>query len=379
MKIAFFVHGYLPWDAYGVPRYVEQLGDYLAQEGHKIFIFVVGRPNLLKVEKPKPNLTIYRTSYIDMPSKRIKPFWSSVFYTVGSILEASRLVNKEGIQILHGHTYQWGGLQSALVSRVTGKPCIITIHGSGLDAYSEKHMPRHLGFLRLANVIICQKTLAVKKLKSWGFPEKKVILLKNFVNTEKFRPVEKRSQKELFVVSFIGRMIAFKGPQILLEAVPYILSKYPNTVFQFVGEGILKEHLICKAASMGISNNVNFLGFRTDVDEILKNIDVSVSLSPYENVSDFALLEAMATGVPVIATDVGETRTIVKDGETGLLAKCDSKDVAEKIIRVLDDRNLAYNVARNERQLIVKEHSLEVLGKKYEKIYRSVIQEKAIL
>jgi len=376
MKIAFFVHGYLPWDAYGVPRYVESLGSYLTHRGYQVYIIAVGRPNLPKIEKPKSNLTVYRTSYIDIPSKRLRPFWSFTFYTVGSLLEASRLVNKEGIQILHGHTVQWGGLQSALVSSITDKPCIITIHGSGLDRYPERRMPQYLRPLRWVNLIICQKTLAARKLKSWGFPEKKVTLLTGFVDAEKFRPAENRSPKELFVVSFIGRVTAFKGPQLLLEAVPYILSKHPNTIFQFVGEGDSKEYLMGKAKSMGIVNHVKFLGFRTDVDEILKNSDVSVSLSLHENVSDFALLEAMATGVPVVATDVGETRTTVKDGETGLLAKCDPRDIAEKIGRVLNNRELACNLSRNERQLIIKEHSLEVFGKKYEKTYWSVIRDR---
>lgn len=378
MKIAFFVHGYLPWDAYGVPRYVERLGSYLADRGHQIYVITVGRPNLPKFEKPKTNLTIYRTSYIDIPSKRLRPFWSSAFYTVSSLLEASRLVNKEGIQILHGHTVQWGGLQSILVSRLTAKPCIITIHGVGLDRYPKRQMPWYLRPFYWANVIICQKTSAARKLKSWGLPEKKLILLTGFVNTERFRPAENRSLKGLFVVSFVGRMTAFKGPQTLLEAVPYVLSKHPNTIFQFVGEGDLKEYLMRKAVSMDIVNHVKFLGFRTDVDEILRNSDVSVSLSPYENVSDFALLEAMATGVPVVATDVGETRTIVKDGEIGLLAKCNPIDIAEKIIRVMDDRALAYRLSRNEKELIVKDYSLDAFGRNHEEIYWNLIKEKTI-
>ena len=377
MKIAFFVHGYLPWDTYGVPRYVERVGGYLAKRGHRVFIFAVGRPNLQKVEKPTSNLTVYRTSYVDIPSKRLRPFWSLAYYTVGSLLEASRVVNKERIQILHGHSIQWGGLQSILVSRLTGKPCIITIHGSGLDRYSKRQMPRYLRPLRRAKVIICQKTSAARKLKSWGFSDKRLILLTGFVDTERFRPPEDRLPKGLSVVSFVGRLTAFKGPQILLDAVPHVLSKHPNTVFQFVGEGDLKHYLMCKAESMGLANQVKFLGLRNGVDTILKNSDVSVSLSNHENVSDFALLEAMATGVPVVATDVGETRTLVKDEETGLLAKCDSRDVAAKITKVLNDRNLAHNLSRNERQLMVKEHSLEVFGRKYETIHWSVIPRKA--
>lgn len=374
MRIAFFVHGYLPWDAYGVPRYVERLGSYLTHRGHKIYVIVVGRPNLPKIEKPKSNLMIYRTSYIDMPSQRLRPFWSFTFYTVGSLLEASKLVRKEGIQILHGHTVRWGGLQSALVSRMTNKPCIITLHGAEIDGYAEIRMPPLLRFLHMADFIMCQKRSTMGKLISWGFHKEKVILLpQGCVDTQRFRPFRNKSQKTQFVVTFVGRLITFKGPQLLLEATPYILSKHTNTVFQFVGEGELKEYLKAKAELMHIADRVKFLGFRSDVDEILRNSDVFVSLSPYENVSDLSLLEAMATGVPVVATDVGETRMYVKNGETGILAKCDPKDIADKITMIIDNKKLAYNLSENERNFVVKEHSLEIMGRKQEEIYWSAI------
>jgi len=375
MKIAFFVHGYLPWDVYGVPRHIERLGSYLAERGHQVYVITVGRPNLPKVEKPKTNLNIYRTSYVDIRSKRFRSLWSLSFYTFGSMLEASRLIKKEGIQILHGHTIQYGGLQSALVSKITGKPCVITIHGSGLDLHSEKRMPQRLKFLYCADYVICQKMSAVEKLMNWGFPRKKIIFLtEGCVDIKKFKPIESKMPKNYSVITFVGRMTAFKGPHILLEAIPHILSKNPNVVVQFVGEGELKGYLVAKAKFMGVTNRVKFLGFRNDVNEILRNSDVCVSLSPYENFTDFALLEAMATGVPVVVTDVGETKAIVKNEETGLLAKCEPKDVAEKITRILDDKELAQKLSRNERELIVNEYSLEIFGKKHEEIYRRILQ-----
>ncbi|MHA1705202.1 MAG: glycosyltransferase family 4 protein [Promethearchaeota archaeon] len=377
IKIAFFVHGFIPWDCYGVPRHVERLAQYLTDKGHKVFVITVGRPNLPKIERFKRNLVIYRTNYISPPVKRMKPYWSVGLYTINCILEASYLVIKEKIQILHGHTIQHGGLQSALVSKITGKPCIITIHGSGLDKYPKEKMPLQLSFLRDVNLIICQKMSAIRKLRAWGFPDDKLsFVTEGCVDTKKFRPNEDKQKRDSSVVTFVGRLIPFKGPQLLLEAAPYILSKKPNTIIQFVGEGRLKKHLMTKAISMDIKDHVYFLGFRTDVDEILRNSDVFVSLSPYENFTDFALLEAMATGVPVVATDVGETRTIIKSGKTGLLTKYDPKDLADKILKILNDELFANRLSRSERELILKEYSIEIFGKKHEEIYRKIIHEK---
>mgnify|MGYP001077528332 CR=1 FL=1 len=372
MKIALFVHGYLPWDPYGVPRHVQRLASYLADRRHQVYIVTVGRPNLPKIEKKTSNLTIYRTTYIDTPLRRLRPFVSLGSYTLGSLLETSTFIKKKGIQVLHGHTLQWGGLQSALISKVCHTPCVITVHGYGLDKYSGCGMPARLKFLRLADMIICQKTSSARKLLSWGVSAKKIALLTGPVDTRRFRPPE-HAKSQPFVVTFIGRLTAFKGPQLLLEAVPYILSKHPSTVIQFVGEGELKEHLIRRAGNLTVLENVKFLGFRNDVDEILRSSHVFVSLSPYENSTDLALLEAMATGLAVVASDVGETRTIVRDGETGLLVKFSPIDLADKISSLLEDRELAHTLSRNGRQLVLKKQSLEIFGKEHEEIYERMI------
>ena len=262
MRIAFFVHGYLPWDAYGVPRYVDRLANYLADKGHQIFIIVIGRANLPKVEKPSKNIIIYRISYFDFPIKRLIPILSLISYTLGSMLEASRLVKIANIQILHGHTFQWGGLQSALVSRLTGKPCIITLHGQGINGYTERKNPILRSF-RWAKLVICREISATRKILSWGFPKKKVILLpQGCIDIHRFKPAKNEPSKKQFVVTFLGRLIPFKNPHLLLDAAPFILSKHANTVFQFVGEGNLKESLIVKTESMHIDNNVKFLGIK---------------------------------------------------------------------------------------------------------------------
>ena len=374
MKIGFFVHGYLPWDPYGVPRYVERTANYLIDNGHQVYLIVVGRPNLPKTEKPKSNFSIKRTRYVNFPIKKLTPYWSLASYTVCSLIEASRLVKKEQIQILHGHTIQWGGLQSALVSRITHKPCVITLHGSALASYTQTRLPTLYSFLRWANVLICQKKSAARKLTSWGFSEQNIELMsQGCVDTERFRPADTKSPRSTFVITFLGRLLPFKGPDLLLDAAPHVLKEKPNTVFQFIGEGELKGRLNDKANSLHISDNVRFLGLRNDVDDLLRGSDVFVSLSPYENVSDLSLLEAMATGVPVVATDSGETSHTVKDGKTGLLAKCNPKDIANKILILLNDKHLSEKLSMNERNFVVAERCLDISAKREEEIYWSIL------
>jgi glycosyltransferase involved in cell wall biosynthesis len=374
MRIAFFSHGYLPWDPYGVPRYVERLSNCLTSKGHQVFIITVGRPNLPKIESPRPNLTVYRTTYSEPPISKCEPLWSLTLYTVGSLTEASKLVSKEDIQIIHGHTDVWGGLQCALVSTITKKPCVVTLHGSALDKYSEGRLPLHLRFLNRADFVICQKMSAINKLISWKISRRKLVFLpKGCIDVRQFAPAERDLSKSVQVVTFIGRLTDYKGPRLLLEAAPQILSNNPSTLIQFVGDGDLRALLEAKARSMGLNNQVKFLGLRPDINEILRSSNVFVSISPYQNATDLALLEAMATGVPIVATNVAGTRRVVKDGKTGLLAECDPKDIACKVSTLLSNKRLADSLSKNERKLIKDEYSLDEITQKHEEIYRLAI------
>jgi glycosyltransferase involved in cell wall biosynthesis len=372
MKIAFFVHGYLPWDVYGVPRHVERLASYLVEKGHKVLIIVAGRPNLEKVER-RTGLTIYRTRYIDMPSKRLRPFWSFFLYTIGCLFEAPRIIEREQVDIIHGHTVQWGGFQGCMVGRLTRRPVVVTVHGSGLERYPLEKMPRRLYFLNLVNLLIIQKFSAYNKLAEWNYPRWKVYLTEGCVDTRVFAPPSTRMPMDTSIVTFVGRLTAFKGPQLLLEAAPLVLAKRRNVLFQFVGEGDLKMKLAERAKETGLASTVRFLGFRCDVDDIFRKSHVSVHLSPFENFTDFALLEAMASGVPVVATDVGETRSIVEDGSTGVLASPNPRDVARKILKILEEPELAESLARNERAMIINHYSLDIFGAKHVRLYEAVI------
>lgn len=373
LRIAFFVHGFLPWDVYGVPRHVERLAGYLNNHGHETFVVTVGRRGLPRTERNVDGVSIFRTFYLNLPLKRIQ--WSWFVYTLASLVEGAALVRKYGIDICHGHTAEWGGLQSLLVSRFTAKPCVITIHGSGLDRYPSFRMPKRLFYLKLADLIICQKRSAIQRLKDWRFKrEKYVFLPEGCIDVKVFKQANGIKTSDRPVVTFIGRITAFKGPQLLLQAIPLVLEKHGNAVFQFIGEGDMVEKLIQMARSMRLTgDNIRFLGLRKDVPNLLCASTIAVSVSPFENFTDFALLEAMATGLPVVATDVGETRTLVKDGETGLLARPEPIDIALKICKLLEDRELAERLGKKARELVATAYCLDHFGKQHERLYSRIL------
>lgn len=368
MKIAFFVHGYLPWDVYGVPTYVERLAHHMVKKGHKTVILCVGRPGLPRTQKISEKLTIYRSWYSDLPKilAQIKGLWSLLFYTLWCVMVAPKIIKKEQIDILHGHTFNYGGIQCLIVSAMTRKSCVVTIHGVGLaQSKAEERIQKIL--LHHATLIICQRNFVFERLLSWGFQKDNVTLIEaGSVDTEKFKPRGGKPSTRELTVTFVGRLVPFKGPELFLDSIPFVLSSYRNVIFQFVGNGPLKRYLIEKSKTMKLESNVLFLGSRNDVNDVLKSSDVYIASSPQENFSSLALFEAMSCGLSVVATDVGETKTLIRDKETLLLAKPDPYDIAKKISRLLRDENLRERLGKNARQVVLEKYSLDALGKDHE-------------
>jgi len=376
MRIAFFVHGYLPWDKYGVPRYIERLANSLVKRGHKIVIISAGRWGLKRYEEINSNYKIYR-SYGIVPARLshfVLEIWSLFIYSLWSILKGQRIIKKEKIELIHGHTFEWGGVQALLVSKITNRPCIITIHGSGLARNRlEEKFQRAL--LQYCDSIICQRKEVVNKIISWGYNLDKVTILGGAaVDTEKYNPLSTKQNLSPVKITFIGRLEDFKGPELLLDAIPIIIQRTSNVIFQFVGDGPKKISLLKKVKELNIEKYVSFLGARNDVDKILKDSDIYVASSPYENFSSLALFEAMSAGLAIVATDVGETKKLLEKKETMLLAKPTPESIAEQLLKLIQNPSLRQKLGRNARDLIVEEYSLLKLTKDQENLYIKVFK-----
>jgi glycosyltransferase involved in cell wall biosynthesis len=376
LRIAFFVHGYLPWDKYGVPRYIERLANSLVKRGHKIVIISAGRWGLKRYEEINSNYKIYRSCGIVPPS--FSPFileiWSLFSYFFWFLLKAPRIIKKEKIEIIHGHTFEWGGVLALLVSKITKRPCIITIHGSGLARNRlEEKFQRAL--LQYCDLIICQRKEVLDKIISWSYNLDKVKMLGGAaVDTEKYKPSPTKYNVSPVKITFIGRLEDFRGPELLLDAIPIIIRHTSNVIFQFVGEGRKKTTLLKKVKELNIEKYVTFLGARNDVDKILKDSDIYVASSPYENFSSLALFEAMSTGLAIVATDVGETKKLLEKKETMLLANPTPDSIAEQLLKLIQNPSLRQKLGKNARDLIIEEYSLLKLVKAQENLYMQVLK-----
>lgn len=164
------------------------------------------------------------------------------------------------------------------------------------------------------------------------------IVVPNGVDTQKFFPAERPVQPP--TVGFVGRLIHNKGPQRLIEAIPCVVARYPNVKFAFIGDGPLRKSLESRVKALRIDGHVEFHGLVDHdlIPERLRSMSMVVRPSDTEGLPVIAL-EAMATGIPLVATDVGGTAEVLEHGVTGLLlqANPDPSHISDAINYLLGD------------------------------------------
>lgn len=170
----------------------------------------------------------------------------------------------------------------------------------------------------------------------------------------------------------VGRLVEQKNQKQLIAAASVLVGHFPDARFSIVGDGPLRERLERLAKSLGLSNKINFTGSVSDVPAYLREADVYVSTSLYEGMA-VATLEAMAWGVPVIASDVPGNRAVVRNGETGLLYKLDDiAGLGRAIIAVIEQPENARERARRARQLVQECYNATAATRLYEQLYTDV-------
>ncbi len=152
------------------------------------------------------------------------------------------------------------------------------------------------------------------------------------------------------IVLTVGRLRAMKGHRHLIDAVPELVARFPGLQVVIIGHGHLHDGLTRQAADLGVGQNVQLTGHRTDARQLLAAADVFVLPSRHEAMP-LVLLEAMDAGLPVVATRVIGSEEIVVDGETGLLVPPrDARSLAEAIGRLLADPALRARFAEAGRR-----------------------------
>jgi glycosyltransferase involved in cell wall biosynthesis len=314
------------------------------------------------------------------------PVRGKLFYprSIREILRLARFMRREGVQIvqtqdLYSHLV---GVPAASIARV---PIVITNRldlGHTMKRWHRWALKRlSFGITRvMANSEGVRTMLTdVEKID----PER-IELIYNGVHLDLFQiapkergPVPLAPGDRPIVV--VANLWPVKGHEILFEAAVRVTACYPTAKFVLVGTGTARRAVLeARARALAIDKQILFLGPRQDVPEILSQMEISVLPSLAEGFSN-AILESMAAGLPMVATDVGGNREAIVEGETGFLVPPrDPETLADRILRLLGDRTLARRMGRAGRQRIETTFSLERMVSETERFYERLLQEEKI-
>jgi len=168
---------------------------------------------------------------------------------------------------------------------------------------------------------------------TYGFPNGRARIVHNGEFPCDRRPALPRALR----IAGVGRVTTAKGADVLLDAFLIVARRHPECSLTYYGDGVLIPTLRAKAEEHGLADRVRFAGHRTDRDEMYAGMDILVQSSRRESMSN-SVIEAMARGIPCVATDVGGTAEAIIDGQTGaLVPPNDPAACAEAVCRLLDE------------------------------------------
>jgi len=179
------------------------------------------------------------------------------------------------------------------------------------------------------------------------------------------------------VVGMMARLFPVKNHVMFLHAAALINKTIPETRFVLLGDGPLRGHLEALREELGLGSKVIFFGAQGDVGTYISVFDVAVLTSDTEGCSN-SLLEAMALGKPVVATNVGGNREIIHHGETGLLVpRGDAQAFAEAVLRLIKNPDMAQTIGQKAREMVVARFDPMTMVRQYESLYEKTLREKA--
>jgi glycosyltransferase involved in cell wall biosynthesis len=301
-----------------------------------------------------------------------------------SIYKLYNLLKNRKFDIIHTHAYSAGTI-GRISAFLAGIPVIISHNHSVYDYYN-----RYYHFVEWLLSLITDRIICISDIvnrfthKTQRINTKKLITIHNGIDSE-YTVSEKRTsglRKELdipadhSVICTIAHMEEHKGIKYLLESASLLLQSRNDISFLLVGEGALKEELKILCADLKIEENVIFTGERSDIPEILSLTDIFVLPSLREGLG-LAILEAMACGKPVIATNVGGVPEIAKDGVSGILVSPkDPEALHSAMNELLGDREKLKKMGNKGKRIFSENFHSEIMINKIEELYNSLIEGK---
>lgn len=354
-----------------------RLSKELARKNNTISIFTQRLPGLSSAETHE-GLPIRR---FGLPiDSRIGSF----SYILDGFLQLRRDIGN--FDIFHAHLASAPAVLAGFIRKFFNKPVILKFGGSRKTgdihtSLSTPHGKLKLGFLR-GNIdrFVCPSSELKQELASQGFPEDRINVIPNGVDTAVFRPVSKDARSALRtslslpldrkIAMFSGRLEPGKGLEVMLDAWRKLAGGPQKPLLLVAGSGSLEKQL---SSASKEDSSVVFLGWKTNISDYIKASDVFIFPSFGEGMPN-ALLEAMACGLPCLSTRIGGVVELIEDGKSGLLTEPgDFNAVAGAVNRLFSDQALSARLGEAAAERIKRSLSIETVAGKYMDLYGELL------
>lgn len=394
MKIFYSLEAFYPHIS-GVTIVTERLATHFGRDKNfETFIITSSDKGDFLIEKNPKGYTVIRLK--SLPSIFRKKIRISPFAKIS----ISKVFEKYQPDIIHLQDPVF--ISQALTTEAFKKkiPVIATQHSSLafplsylglpkiLKKWTEEIMKKSLALFynKYVKIVITPSNFIKNEVLKWGV-KIPVEIISNGINLKIFKTgrVGLEFLKEYYLEDFIskpivlyaGRIDKDKNLEVLIEAIPLVLKEVEAN-FLFLGSGDIKEELEQKIKIMGLTSNVRFVGPIQPLDLDLPEFYQLASLfviPSFIEAQSLVTMEAMASGLPVVASNGGALPELVKDNENGFLINPFSKEeFAQKIITLLKDNNLRKRMGKKSLE-IIENHSVENTFKKLEKLYLDIINQ----
>ena len=329
------------------------------------------------------------------------------FYNYNALKQVIRLrtfLRKNHIRIIHTHEF-WSGVLAVIAARFTGTQVIA----------SQRHLRMsdrraHLWGRRVLNAVADRVLVNADAIRrqiletSWVVPAKVVVVRNGLAHAENGAHAASSSDRIVcderqegfslgyrsaravlinklgisdtsIIVGTVANLRPVKGHRYLIDAAAQVLQACPNVHFVFIGEGELRNALEGQVKDLGIADNVHFIGHREDARFLASGFDLAVLASLHEGMPN-TVLEAMAAGVPVVATAVGGVTEIIVDKETGFLVPPgDTAAMAHCLRSALGQDHLRMAIGMSGHRFVCRTFSVERMVASVQNLYDELLNE----
>lgn len=272
-----------------------------------------------------------------------------LFLAAASIAPLRRVI-AEGFDfdVIDAHFYYPDGVAAVILGQLFGKPVTITARGTDLNLYPRHLMPRALmkwaAHRADASIGVCDALVDV--LRDWQVDPTRLHVMRNGVDLQRFRPLDKRQSRERIgadgapLLLSVGHLIERKGHHLLIDAMPIVRRALPGARLLVVGEGELRDVLHEQVRRLALQDAVQFTGVVPNQDMVhyFSAADATLLASSREGWAN-VLLESMACGTPVVATRIWGTPEVVNNPDAGVLVDARSPEaLAQGVLKLMQEQ-----------------------------------------